>query len=298
MIVQQTMPTPDRIRQRLMRGVDYIERNIGHELTLAKVAAQAALSEFHFHRLFRSRFGMPVMDYVRRRRITQAATALLHSRTAILAIALDAGFESQAAFTRAFRRVYHTTPAQYRSRGRDVPWLSSAPISEAALAMFPGLGKDQPRLETIEAFDVAGVEASFDGAGRARIPQLWEALVRLTGFPNFAECDRIGISENDDAVIGGVLGYMAAIRLSPGQDVAAGLTRRTLAGGTYLVFTFEGPFQKISAAYDYIFGIWMPGSRHLVAPMPSFNRMAAQDHRPGTDTLAGITQIWIPVVAS
>ena len=60
-----------------MRGVDYIEHNIDQELTLAKVAAKSALSEHHFHRLFRARFGMPVMDYVRRRRITQAATALL-----------------------------------------------------------------------------------------------------------------------------------------------------------------------------------------------------------------------------
>lgn len=298
MIVQQTMPTPDRIWQRLMRGVDYIERNIGHELTLAKVAAQAALSEYHFHRLFRAHFGVPVMDYVRRRRITRAATSLLHSRTSILAIALDAGFESQAAFTRAFRRVYHTTPAQYRARGRDVPWLSSASISGAALAMFPGLGKVQPRLETIDGFDVAGVAASFDGAGRARIPKLWEALVCLTGGASFAACDRIGISENDDAVIGGVLGYMAAIRLLPGQDVAEGLSRRSVAGGTYLVFNFEGDFQKISAAYDYIFGIWMPGSRHMLAPMPSFTRMAAQDRRPDIDYLAGATHIWIPVTAS
>lgn len=298
MIVQLTMPITDRIWQRLMRGVDFIEGNIGQELTLAKVAAKAALSEYHFHRLFRARFGMPVMDYVRRRRITEAAKALLHSPTSILEIALDAGFESQAAFTRAFRRIYHTSPARYRMRGRDVPWLSSAPISETALALFPRLGKDQPRLQTIEAFDVAGVAASFDGAGRERISQLWEALACIAGHACFTECDRIGISENDDAVLGGVLGYMAAIAVTPGQDVAKSLKRRTLPGGTYLVFDFEGPFQKISAAYDYIFGIWMPGSRHVVAPLPSFSRMAAHDRRSGRDALVGTTQIWIPVLAS
>ncbi len=292
------MQMNDRVWQRLMRGVDFIEGNIGQELTLAKVAAKAALSEYHFHRLFRARFGMPVMDYVRRRRITEAAKALLHSSTSILEIALDAGFESQAAFTRAFRRVYHTSPARYRIRGRDVPWLSSAPISEMALALLPGLGQKQPRLETIEAFDVAGVEASFDGAGRERIAQLWESLAHIAGHDRLAECDRIGISENDDAVIGGVLGYMAAIGLAPGQETAESLKRRTLHGGTYLVFDFEGQFQKISAAYDYIFGIWMPGSRHVVAPLPSFSRMAAHDHGLGTGYFAGTSQIWIPVVAS
>ena len=77
---------------------------------------------------------------------------------------------------------------------------------------------------------------------------------------------------------------MAAISLAPGLDVAKSLTRRTLSGGTYLVFTFEGAFEKISAAYDYIFGIWMPGSRHLLLPLPSFNRIAAHDHRRDTGT--------------
>lgn len=293
MIIQRIMPTPDRLWQRLMRGADFIERNISQELTLAKVAAHAALSEYHFHRLFRARFGMPVMDYVRRRRITLAASALLHSRTSILAIALDAGFESQAAFTRAFRRVYHTSPAHYRARGRDVPWLSSVPISDAALAMFPGLGKDQPRLEAIAAFDVAGLEACYSGADRTLIPHLWESLARIAGFSHFAGCDRIGISENDDAVIGGMLGYMAAISVAPGQEVANGLIRRRLPGGTYLVFTFEGGFQKISAAYDFTFGIWMPGSRHSLLPRPNFTRITAHDHRRDS----GAVSICIPVAA-
>ncbi len=92
--------------------------------------------------------------------------------------------------------------------------------------------------------------------------------------------------------------YSNPICIAPGQDVAEGLARRTLAGGTYLVFTFEGPFHNISAAYDYIFGIWMPGSRHRLLPLPSFSRVAAQDHRPGLDTLTGSAQIWIPVAAS
>jgi len=70
------------------------------------------------------------------------------------------------------------------------------------------------------------------------------------------------------------------------------LTRRTLSGGTYLVFTFEGTFLKISAAYDYIFGIWIPGSRHAALPMPSFCRIAAHEPRNGS----GTAQIWIPVV--
>lgn len=294
MIVQLTMTAPDRIWQRLMRGVDYIERHIEEDLSLAKIASMAALSDYHFHRLFRARFGVPVIDYVRRRRISRAASALLRSRTPILQIALDAGFESQAAFSRAFRRVYHVSPAHFRSRGRDVPWLSAAPISDAVLAMLPGLGEKQPRLEVIEPFAVVGLAARFDGPTRAHIPQLWADLVGIVGQARFNARDGIGISENDEAVLSGELGYMAAIPLLPGTRAPAGLTSRALAGGSYLVFTLAGDLQNISAAYDYIFGNWMPGSRHRLAPSPSFTRTAARDSRSGCRT----AQIWIPVLGS
>lgn len=294
MIVHPAMTAPDRIWQRLMRGVEYIERHIEEDLNLAGIASMAALSEYHFHRLFRANFGVPVIDYVRRRRLSRAASALLRSRTPVLQIALAAGFESQAAFSRAFRRVYHVPPAHFRNRGRDVPWLSSAPLTEATLAMLPGLGQEQPRLEMIEPFAVAGLTARFDGPTRANIPQLWADLAATVGQGRLAAVDCIGISENDEAVLSGELGFMAAIPLSPGQAVPAGLTSRTLAGGNYLVFTVKNASQNMSAAYDYIFGTWMPGSHHRLAPLPSFSRTSPRDERSG----GGTAQIWIPVLGT
>lgn len=280
----------DRTTKRLMRGVAHIERHIGDPVTtdisLSEVAASAALSDYHFHRLFRSRFGVPVMDYVRRRRIARAATQLLTTRDPILHVALAAGFESQAAFTRAFRRVYHTSPAAYRSRSRDVPWLSAAPISEAVLALLPGLGDVQPRCETIGGFAVLGLTATLDGAGREGIPQLWHRLAESIGAERFAASDRIGISQGDGAVLEGVLEYVAALRQAPGERVGAGLASVEVPGGAYLVFDFAGAIPDIARAYDYIFGTWMPGSRHALRTTPSFTRSP-----PVGEGL----EIWIPV---
>ncbi|MEO6717598.1 MAG: AraC family transcriptional regulator [Novosphingobium sp.] len=269
----------------------HIERTIETGTSLEDIANIVALSEFHFHRQFRAFFGVPVMGYVRRRRLALAAKALLESRAPILHIALDAGFHSQAAFTRAFRKIFHTSPAQFRKCRREVPWFSSVPISSEALAMLPGLGSSQPRLEVIEDIAVEGVSAEFDSAGRTEIPMLWEKLAQAVGHAQFAKAERFGISEADEAVLGGVLHHMAAIRVEDAARLRGILERRTIPGGTYLVFHVEGGTRLIPAAYDFIGATWIPGSRHRLRHAPSFTREAYPDEAGKHDTI----EIWIAV---
>lgn len=285
------MRNSDRTTLRLMRGIAHIERALEEDICLSDVAASTALSDFHFHRLFRARFGMPVMDYVRRRRLTEAAGALLRSRTPILHIALNAGFQSQAAFTRAFCKVYRTSPARFRARGHEVPWLSAAPLSAAVLTLLPGLGKDQPTLEIRDVVVVEGIEETFDGPGRTGIPELWRRLERQVGSSRFAGEERFGISAGGEEVLGGVLPYMAGVRLEPGHPVTAGLKAGLIAGGPYLRFTVHGDHRNVPTAYDFIYGIWLPGSRHVLRLSPSF-AMFPPAH--GNRRTPGI-QIWIPV---
>lgn len=285
------MPRNDQTVARLMRGVAHIERTIETGTSLEDIASIVALSEFHFHRQFRAYFGVPVMDYVRRRRLALAAKALLGSHTPILHIALDAGFQSQAAFTRAFRKAFHITPAQYRSRGRDVPWLTSVPISSEALAMLPGLGSSQPRLEVIDGIAVRGLGAKFNASERELIPQLWERLAHVIGYERFAKAERIGISESDAAVLDGILGYMAAVPADVSTDPEGQLESRTILGGSYLVFQLVGGSRVISAAYDFIGATWLPGSRYILRHAPSFTR----ERDPNVSGWPETVEIWIAV---
>jgi AraC family transcriptional regulator len=256
---------------RLMRGVDYIERNIADRISLADVAAEAALSDYHFHRLFRSRYGVAVMDYVRRRKLTQAAERLVRSRDPIVAIALDAGFESQAAFTRAFRRIFHATPAAYRARGRDVPWLAAGALCEETLTTLVELRGGSPRLETVDTFAVAGLAATFAGDERSGIPALWERLAGLLGSA-FRNADRFGLSAAPFAAIQGTFEYVAAVALGAHEPVHPALTVRTIPAGAYVVFGFSGAPARLPAAIDYLFGVWLPGSGHALRWGPSFER--------------------------
>jgi AraC family transcriptional regulator len=99
------------------KAVWMIERNLGNELSLSDVADACGVSKFHLARAFEARVGMPVMQYVRARRLSNAASALADGAGDILAVALDTGYASHEAFTRAFKAQFELTPEAVRKQG-------------------------------------------------------------------------------------------------------------------------------------------------------------------------------------
>ncbi|HEY0300312.1 MAG TPA: AraC family transcriptional regulator, partial [Rhizomicrobium sp.] len=93
----------------------HVEAHLFEPLTLAGLAAVAGLSPYHFSRVFTARLGSSVMDHVRARRLEAAYMRLSGSSPpGLIDLAFDCGFESQEAFTRAFRRRYGIAPGQFR----------------------------------------------------------------------------------------------------------------------------------------------------------------------------------------
>lgn len=98
----------------MKRTLHYIETNLSEDLSLGVIASFAGFSKYHFHRIFHQSIGMKVMEYVRKRRIANAASLLIHSDEKIIDIAFYYHFESQESFTRSFKKVYQLPPGQYR----------------------------------------------------------------------------------------------------------------------------------------------------------------------------------------
>jgi len=98
---------------RLQAAIDYIEAHLTEELDVHDVAARAYISAFHFQRIFSSLCGMPLGEYIRRRRLTLAAQELSRSRRArVIDVAMKYGYDSPDSFTRAFRRFHGVVPSQ------------------------------------------------------------------------------------------------------------------------------------------------------------------------------------------
>ncbi|EIT86055.1 AraC family transcriptional regulator [Fictibacillus macauensis ZFHKF-1] len=98
----------------IQRAIAYIEQHLQSPLSLAVLSTHVNVSKFYFHRLFQKEIGVPVGEYVRFRRLAYGATLLLRTSYSILEIALLCSFESQEAFTRAFKKQYQLPPGRYR----------------------------------------------------------------------------------------------------------------------------------------------------------------------------------------
>jgi AraC-like DNA-binding protein len=94
----------------------YIDDNLYEELELEKLAQEAGYSKYHLERLFTKTYNSTLSKYIREERLKDAAARLIFTNTSILEIALEARYESQQAFTLAFKRLYQVPPGIYRSK--------------------------------------------------------------------------------------------------------------------------------------------------------------------------------------
>ena len=101
--------------------IDYIESHLDEKLDLEKVSEAVHYSKYHLHRMFANTVGMTIHDYVQRRQLTEAAKLLVFSSKPIIEVAFLCGYESQQAFSSAFKAMYKVPPAQYRDKGNFYP---------------------------------------------------------------------------------------------------------------------------------------------------------------------------------
>jgi len=114
---QMTRPPKTLDPRRLSRVLDYVESNLTQEITVDQLASVAALSRFHFSRMFKATTGCPPSRFIGRRRL-ELAKSLLVEGISIAQVARMCRFSSDSNFVRAFRRATGLTPAQYRDRRR------------------------------------------------------------------------------------------------------------------------------------------------------------------------------------
>lgn len=103
------------------KTVDYIEAHIDEDLSLDKIADALHYSKYYLARIFSKETGSTVYRYIQGRRLTLAARKLVETKQPIVEIAYEAQYDSQQAFTLAFKRVYECTPKIYRKNGVFYP---------------------------------------------------------------------------------------------------------------------------------------------------------------------------------
>src|SRR5260221_5782077 len=156
----------------------FIESHFTEDLSLDDVAGAASVSRYHMSRVFGAATGCSVVRYVRGSRLTDAARALAAGAPDILAVALDAGYNSHEAFTRAFRDQFGVTPEALRARGNleGIELMEAIKMDETLLATL-----EPPRFEGGKALLIAGLGARYTFETNAGIPLQWQRFAPYIG---------------------------------------------------------------------------------------------------------------------
>ncbi len=244
-------------QDRINRATAYIEQNLNRDIKAVEVAKEAAYSLFHFHRIFLAATGNTLKAYIRMRQMTQAARTLIETDTRIIEIALDAGFDSQEAFTRAFKKAFGLPPGKYRRQKRHYP---SVYKNRFNLCLKGGCAMT-PVIKEKEGFKVVGIRY-FGGNESNEIPGVWDDLleradeishldnsVHFYGLCTVPEADTNG--QESDA-----FEYIAGRAVTRLDDIPEGMVAREVPDGKYAVFTHRGSLDNLKETYAYIYGEW------------------------------------------
>ena len=268
------------LEERLLRAALYVERHLGEPLTVERLAAEACISTYHFHRLFRLLLGEPVMEYVRRLRLEHAAYRLRASTRPVSSIARDVGYESADAFGRAFRDRFGESPRAYRTR-----WAASstpieaepAPLGAGGTLAFvhaPDGERARVHVTRLDEWHLVGLRhlGPYQEVWRA-----WAALGEWAahGMPSLLAAPRIGISHDDPEMVeASRIRYDACYAVSSAQvDVVQALARpplhwRTMPASDYAVTIHRGAYHELGVAYRRLFIDWLPRSGRYPGDAP------------------------------
>ena len=248
--------------KRLLRVLEHIHDNPAGDLSLDALSDIAAMSRFHWHRVFRATTGETLAQAVRRIRMHRASYDLVTTDKPVHSIASEVGMTNLASFKRCFAEHFAMTPAAFRKRGELRPFvrnfkpeiLHMHPVSirtEAPLRLV-AIAHKGPYFEISRAFQklsaVMSTRELFGKAGRM-----------------------VGVFYDDpQSVPAPDLRSHAAFELSGDADLSDPLESVTVPGGRQAVLTYQGPYAGLPAAYDQLFGVWLPASGEEPADSPSF----------------------------
>jgi AraC family transcriptional regulator len=271
------------------KAIWYVESHFAAPIALEDVAEKCGVSPYHLTRAFAAVTGLSVMRYVRARRLTEAARMLAGGAPDILTVALDAGYGSHEAFTRAFREQFGLTPEEVRARGH----LETLDLQEPfAMNDTPSPALEEPRLVTTrKPLLIAGIGQRYSDATRAAMPAQWQRFAPHIGHvPGQVGHTTYGVVCNGDDE--GNVDYICGVEVADFGELPDTFARLRIAPAQYAVFVHRDHISTIHSTFCAIWERWLPQSGYRAADAPFFERY---DERFNPHTGQGVVEIWMPV---
>ncbi|MFD9423902.1 MULTISPECIES: GyrI-like domain-containing protein [unclassified Streptomyces] len=281
--------------EQLNQAMEHVESHLDQPIDVADLARIAVTSEYHFRRMFSALAGMPLSEYIRRRRLTVAGAEVLAGERTLLDVGMRYGYRSGEAFARAFRAVHGVGPGEARRTGaalRSQPRMSFRLVIEGSSSM-------RYRIVDKEAFRVVG--------GKARVPLVHEGVnPAIAAFIRGMDPEKHRrIAELSDQEPKGVVGVSDHIDPSRAEgteldyyhgvvtcaEAPADMEALDVPAGAWAVFGNSGAFpQALQYLWRDVFTQWFPSNPYRSRPGPEILRVRVFDDGARADA-----ELWIPV---
>ncbi|MFE6891980.1 GyrI-like domain-containing protein [Streptomyces sp. NPDC057694] len=281
--------------ERLNQAMEHIEGQLGQDLDVKELARIAATSGHHLRRMFSALTGMPLLEYVRRRRLTLAGAEVLAGRETLLEIAVRYGYGSGEAFARAFRAMHGIGPGEARRTG-------TALTSQSRMAFrltIEGSSSMRYRIADKADFTVVGLKTRVplvhSGPNRVIMdfvrgidPRTLERLEKLSDQEPqgiVAVCDGMDPGRAE----GTFLDYHHGVITS--SAAPEGTTTLAVPAGTWAVFTTSGPAPRaIQELWRDVFTEWFPSNPYRTRTGPEILRARLSPQKTEVDA-----ELWLAV---
>lgn len=269
---------------RILRVLAYIHDHPDGDLSLDALADVAAMSRFHWHRVFRALTGETCAQAVRRVRLHRAATWLLQTDNPVADIAKSVGYPNQKSFARAFSEAYGSSPIAFRNSEQFLP--AHPKFKTGGYPMHPVTTRTEPSRRVIalpHKGAYSGIGKSFEAFGAlCESRQLWPHLGPMLALYH---------DSPDDVPEDQLRSYAGAE--FRGDAPPDGMEHLQIVGGKTAVLTYKGPYSGIAAAYHSLFGNWLPQSGEEPADQPCYEIYLNNPRETAPEDL--LTEICLPL---
>lgn len=276
--------------ERLNQSVDYLEKHLDDKIEVEVAARIACCSTYHFQRMFSYIAGVPLSEYIRRRRMTAAAFDLTNGEK-VTDVALKYGYESPTSFNRAFQSVHGMPPSAAQKQGVT---LKAFPRISFHMTI-KGDAQMEYRIENKEAFRIVGVKEPLVSEMEENfkiVPKMWNkvgasgALQRMMPLMDSNPMGVLGVSscQNEDE-------WDYYIAVASTQDCPEGMSEYQVPAATWAVFPGNGPMPgAIQEIQKRALLEWLPGSGYEYANAPDVELYL------NADPVNAQFEVWVPVV--
>lgn len=278
--------------ERLNSAINYIEENLFDEIDYEKVGRIAGCSSYHFQRMFTYMAGLPLSEYIRRRKMSLALVELQNSNSKIIDLAFKYGYNSPTAFNRAFQSIHGMPPSNVKKAVQSGTLFKTFPPITFKMTI-KGVEELNYRIEKKEAFRIVGISMPLDKEVENNfkvVPLMWQKaledgkIAKLSSMIDNQPFGLLGVSVCNDLE---QWKYFIAVSSSKGKEE---FDEYIVPSQTWAIFPGKGPVKSIQELETRIITEWIQTSGYEYANAPDIEVYLNSDPENAE------YEVWIPVM--